>query len=98
VRRAGCGSVSDVILRWPGCGVRDAGQFDNLRFVGHVRAARRPSWPRPGTATSGMMFTFMHWPPLAWIAFASLVLTRLVGLGWLIRYRQATDRQVSPTW
>jgi hypothetical protein len=45
-----------------------------------------------------MMFTFVHWRPLAWIACASLVLTRLVGLGWLIRNRQATDRQVSRTW
>jgi hypothetical protein len=44
-----------------------------------------------------MMFTFVHYRPLAWIAFAILVLTLLVGLGWLIRNRQEAG-QASATW
>ena len=45
-----------------------------------------------------MMFTFVHYRPLAWIAFAILVLTLLLGLGWLIRNRQAASRGASATW
>ncbi len=45
-----------------------------------------------------MMFTFVHYRPLAWISFAILVLPLLVGLGWLIRNRQAAGRQASATW
>jgi hypothetical protein len=56
----------------------------------------------PALAVTGiacwMMFTFVHYQPLAWIAFAILVLTLLVGLGWLIRNRQEAGRQASATW
>jgi hypothetical protein len=45
-----------------------------------------------------MMFAFVHYRPLAWISFAILVLTLLLGLGWLIRNRQAAGRQASATW
>jgi hypothetical protein len=45
-----------------------------------------------------MMFTFVHYRPLAWIAFAILVLTLLAGLGWLIRSRQAASRRVPGAW
>ena len=45
-----------------------------------------------------MMFAFVHYRPLAWIAFAILVLTLLLGLGWFIRNRQAAGRQASGTW
>jgi hypothetical protein len=55
----------------------------------------------PALAVTGiacwMMFTFVHYRPLAWIAFAILVLTLLVGLGWLIRNRQEAG-QASATW
>ena len=40
-----------------------------------------------------MMFTFVHYRPLAWIAFAILVVTLLVGLGWLSRTRRSGGRQ-----
>jgi hypothetical protein len=56
----------------------------------------------PALAVTGiacwMMFAFVHYPPLAWIAFAILVLTLLVGLGWLIRNRQAAGSRASATW
>jgi Flp pilus assembly protein TadB len=45
-----------------------------------------------------MMFTFVHYRPLAWIAFAILVVTLLVGLGWLSRTRRAGARQESQAW
>jgi hypothetical protein len=56
----------------------------------------------PALAVTGiacwMMFVFVHYRPLAWIAFAILVLTLLVGLGWLVRNRQEAGRQASATW
>jgi len=56
----------------------------------------------PALAVTGiacwMMFAFVHYRPLAWIAFAILVLTVLLGLGWLIRNRQAEGRQASAAW
>jgi hypothetical protein len=56
----------------------------------------------PALAVSGiacwMMFAFLHYRPLAWIAFAILMLTLVVGLGWLIRNRQAASRQATAAW
>jgi hypothetical protein len=56
----------------------------------------------PALAVTGiacwMMFAFVHYRPLAWISFAILVLTLLVGVGWLIRNRQAAGRQASAAW
>lgn len=45
-----------------------------------------------------MMFTFVHYRPLAWIAFAILVVTVLIGLGWLTSSRRAARKQVSGAW
>jgi hypothetical protein len=45
-----------------------------------------------------MMFTFVHYRPLAWIAFAILVATLMVGLGWLIRTRRSSRAQESRAW
>ena len=45
-----------------------------------------------------MMFTFVHYRPLAWIAFAILVATLLGGLGWLSRTRRSGRRQESQVW
>ena len=45
-----------------------------------------------------MMFTFVHYRPLAWIAFAILVVTGLIGLGWLNSSRRAARKQASGAW
>jgi hypothetical protein len=56
----------------------------------------------PALAVTGiacwMMFAFVHYPPLAWIAFGILVVTLLLGLGWLIRNRQAARHSAGATW
>jgi len=56
----------------------------------------------PALAVAGiacwMMFAFVHYRPLAWIAFAILALTLVVGLGWLIRNRQAASRRAAAAW
>jgi hypothetical protein len=56
----------------------------------------------PALAVTGiacwMMFAFVHYAPLAWIAFAILVVTLLVGLGWLIRNRQDASRRAPAAW
>ena len=56
----------------------------------------------PALAVTGiacwMMFAFVHYRPLAWIAFAILVLTLSVGLGWMIRNRQAASRHAPAAW
>jgi hypothetical protein len=56
----------------------------------------------PALAVTGigcwMMFTFVHYRPLAWIAFAILVATLLVGLGWLSRTRRSDLPQDSHAW
>lgn len=56
----------------------------------------------PALAISGiacwMMFTFVHYRPLAWIAFVILLVTVLIGLGWLISSRRATRKQASGAW
>jgi hypothetical protein len=45
-----------------------------------------------------MMFTFVHYRPLAWIAFAILVATLLAGLGWLSRTRRSSARAETQAW
>ena len=56
----------------------------------------------PALAVTGiacwMMFAFVHYRPLAWIAVAILLATLLLGLGWLIRNRQAARRQAAAAW
>jgi hypothetical protein len=39
------------------------------------------------------MFTFIHYRPLAWIAFAILLVTLLAGVSWLVFNRRAADRR-----
>ena len=50
----------------------------------------------PALAVAGIacwtMFTFVHYRPLAWIAFAILVVTLLIGLGWFASNRRAGRR------
>jgi len=74
----------------------------------HVRvitpAGEHPllEFSHPALAVTGiacwMMFAFVHYRPLAWIAFAILVLTLLLGLGWLVRNRQDAGQQASARW
>jgi hypothetical protein len=45
-----------------------------------------------------MMFAFVHYRPLAWIAFAILLVTLLLGLGWFVRNRQAARRHATAAW
>jgi Flp pilus assembly protein TadB len=65
----------------------------------HVRvttpAGEHPllEFSHPALAVAGiacwMMFTYVHYRPLAWIAVAILGTTILLGLAWLVRSRQA---------
>jgi hypothetical protein len=69
----------------------------------HVRvptpAGEHPllEFSHPTLAVTGiacwMMYTFVHYRPLAWIAFVILVVTLALGLGWFIRSRQEARRQ-----
>jgi hypothetical protein len=56
----------------------------------------------PALAITGiacwMMFTLVHYRPLAWIAFAVLVLTMAMGLSWLASSRRSAHRQDSSGW
>jgi hypothetical protein len=45
-----------------------------------------------------MMFAFIHYRPLAWIAFAILLVTLLLGLGWFVRNRQAARQHARAAW
>lgn len=45
-----------------------------------------------------MMFTFVHYRPLAWIAFGILVATLLMGLGWLTSSQRAARKQRAAGW
>lgn len=45
-----------------------------------------------------MMFAFVHYRPLAWIAFAILMVTLLLGVGWFVRNRQAARRHATAAW
>jgi len=56
----------------------------------------------PALAVTGiacwMMFTFIHYQPLAWISFSILVVTLLLGLAWVARNLQAVGRGASAAW
>jgi hypothetical protein len=56
----------------------------------------------PALAITGiacwMMFTLVHYRPLAWIAFVILVVTMLMGVTWLASSRRSARRQASPAW
>jgi hypothetical protein len=56
----------------------------------------------PALAITGiacwMMFTLVHYRPLAWIAFAILVLTMAMGATWLASSRRSARRQETPAW
>ena len=56
----------------------------------------------PALATVGvacwLMFTFVHYRPFAWISFAVLVVTLLVGVSWYLRNRQDALRKERSGW
>jgi hypothetical protein len=56
----------------------------------------------PALAVTGiacwMMFTFIHYQPLAWISFTILVVTLLLGLAWVARNLRAVSRGASGAW
>ena len=74
----------------------------------HVRVSTPPGehplleFSHPALAVTGiacwMMFTFVHYRPLAWIAFAILVATLLAGLAWLSRTRRSGGRPGGQGW
>jgi hypothetical protein len=74
----------------------------------HVRVSTPPGehplleFSHPALAVTGiacwMMFTFVHYRPLAWIAFAILVATLLAGLAWLSRTRRSGARPEGLSW
>ena len=45
-----------------------------------------------------MMFTFVHYRPMAWVAVAILSATALAGLAWLLRNWQDGRRQAAGAW
>jgi hypothetical protein len=45
-----------------------------------------------------MMFTFVHYRPLAWIAFGVLAVTLLLGLAWLRSSRREAGHEKSSDW
>lgn len=74
----------------------------------HVRVATPTGehplleFSHPALAVAGiacwMMFTFVHYRPMAWIAFGILVATVLLGAGWLLRNRQAARQGATVVW
>jgi hypothetical protein len=74
----------------------------------HVRVATPDGehplleFSHPALAVTGiacwMMFTFVHYQPLAWIAFSILLVTLLLGLAWVARNLQAVSRGASGAW
>ncbi len=56
----------------------------------------------PALAISGLatwsMFVFVHYQPLAWIAFGILLVTMGAGLGWLSRTRIDARRKLAAVW
>jgi hypothetical protein len=74
----------------------------------HVHVATPPGehplleFSHPTLAITGiacwMMFAFVHYRPLAWIAFAILLVTLLLGLGWFVRNRQAARQHATAAW
>ncbi len=76
--------------------------------VPHARVTTRPGehplleFAHPALAVTGMacwfMFTFVHYRPLAWIAFGILVVALSVGLGWLIRNNHEVRNHARFAW
>jgi hypothetical protein len=74
----------------------------------HVRVTSPPGehplleFCHPALATTGiacwLMFVLVGYKPFAWIAFAILVVTMAVGLGWLAASRRAASRGLSAAW
>jgi hypothetical protein len=74
----------------------------------HARVSTPPGehplleFSHPALATVGvacwLMFTFVHYRPFAWISFAILVATLLVGISWYARNRHAALRKERGGW
>ena len=74
----------------------------------HTRVATPPGehplleFSHPALAISGLaawsMYVYVHYQPLAWIAFGILVVTMAAGVGWLVRSRSDAQRKVSTAW
>jgi hypothetical protein len=74
----------------------------------HARVSTPPGehplleFSHPALAATGvacwLMFTFVHYRPFAWISFAILVATLLVGVSWYGRNRQAALRTERGGW
>jgi hypothetical protein len=56
----------------------------------------------PALAVAGvacwLMFTFVHYRPMAWVAFGILLVAIGLGLTWLVRNREALRRHASAAW
>jgi hypothetical protein len=56
----------------------------------------------PALAIAGgacwLMFTYIHYAPLAWIAFGFVAVAVLLGLGWLRSSRHAENHEEHPDW
>ncbi len=75
--------------------------------VPHTRVATPPGehplleFSHPMLAVTGLafwaMFTFVHYRPMAWIAFGVLLVTISIGLGWLASSRK-DGRQGEVSW
>jgi len=74
----------------------------------HTRVATPPGehplleFSHPALAIGGLaawsMFVYVHYQPLAWIAFGILLATMAAGLGWLSRTRRDARRKLSTAW
>jgi hypothetical protein len=74
----------------------------------HVRVGTPPGehplleFSHPALAVTGvacwLMYTLVHYRPFAWISFAILVVTLLVGVTWYLRNRDAAHRRLSGSW
>ena len=56
----------------------------------------------PALAITGvacwLMFTYVHYAPMAWIAFGTLVAALIIGLGWEAASRRAARHDENPAW
>jgi hypothetical protein len=76
--------------------------------VPHARVTTRPGehplleFAHPALAVTGMacwfMYTFVHYRPLAWIAFGILVVALGVGLGWALRNNHEVRNHARFAW
>jgi hypothetical protein len=74
----------------------------------HTRVVTPPGehplleFSHPALAISGLaawsMYVYVHYRPLAWIAFGILLVTMAAGIGWLIRSKSDARRKVSTAW